>query len=145
VTSPEPETSGQDAVSDEAATPWCLGCESIPEGEVVLVDSWEEHSACGGSIVRVSALVATVAEQMPGYVTADDLELMGEVLPAAAPHIRADERARILAALDDHARYHAWHAELEHRRHPEAAASVLDGVRAYLVDVVGGTEGESRG
>lgn len=70
------------------------------------------------------------------------------VLAAAAPHVRAVERARIIAALTDPERYAAWHkAEWDagRRDHVVAGPSVLAGVAAYVWDQLEMDEETDRG
>jgi hypothetical protein len=70
-------------------------------------------------------------------------------LTAAAPIIRASERARILAAVTDPERYAAWHQaawDAGRRDLVEAAPTVLAGVAEYVRDQLELTEEtESRG
>lgn len=123
MTSPEPETSGQDAVSDEAVEAAARALWDDLRGNFMgrWMPEWADAKAGEQDAARDSARA---------------------ILTAAAPHIRADERARVLgevqealrqrAAQYDKAAWLAGEAHLVAMNYRDAAdylAGVLGGMR----------------
>lgn len=90
----------------------------------------------------VDAAMAALTEELKHWGANNDREVQVNILAAAAPHIRADGRARVLAevqaALRDEAAYLAWS-----ETYMRIFVSTWSRVTAadYLRDTVGAGEG----